>query len=208
MKIIGIFGEPCTGKSTVMRMLIRILAMENRPQLKKFSQLKYVKIESQEPKKQVVVLGHYFVGKAFEGTDMLSMNIKPHLKYFFQACVTSDLDYILFEGDRLADAELLKWMKERYAVELFRLTAPQNILNSRHKYRKDTQTQRWLQGRKTKIENLARNFPMVDLSHETELDTVSIVNRFLIEISMSQGRLGIEKGAPPEEKPPELAKID
>ena len=64
---------------------------------------------------------------------------------------------IIFEGDRLFSNSILEYVKNTYNLTTIVLTADENILKNRHKDRNDSQTDKFLKGRKTKIENIINN---------------------------------------------------
>lgn len=147
MKLLAIVGEPATGKSTLVKMVMEKLgksvAFEHGP----FKGTRH-------PQTMTIVLGLY-EGHAFPGTDRLSMGISEqhtawliaHLKFHYPAY------YVLFEGDRLATVGFLsKWADRK----VFRLSAPLDLLAERHKARGDNQTPRFLKSRATKLNNLEK----------------------------------------------------
>lgn len=156
LKIIGIGGEPATGKTTLMRELIRRIC-KGRKQLKK--KLKTCKF-TVYPESQVIVLGVYD-NKPFGGTDRLSMAVQPDAKNLILNLIDNpeyDNYTILFEGDRLFNLSFINWLKSQNILTfLYILKVGDSILNNRHLERKDKQSSSWLIGRKTKVNKITQS---------------------------------------------------
>lgn len=168
MKIIGIGGEPATGKSSLMRWFMNSLGEGN---CYKSGLLVYHHF--QEP--NVFVLGKYGDGKRFEGTDRLSMAVQP-IAFGTISAWSRDKSFreatVLFEGDRLFNVSFLAALDGLNLRRYWFITmAKEDELKSRHADRKDTQTEKWLKGRKKKISNiLAERKDIKILRNDTKAD--------------------------------------
>lgn len=168
MKIIGLGGEPATGKTTLFKSL--------RDKLGTYKQFKFKMVrgemyEHPDDERNIFILGIYDKG-TFSGTDRLSMAVQPQVMDFLKAI---EVDFknpiVLFEGDRLFNKSFIKAIKERYDTGLYITTANEKEKQRRHISRGDTQTEQWLKGRKTKIANILKaNDDIFKLPNNTEKD--------------------------------------
>lgn len=138
-RIIAIGGEPATGKTSLMRGVLK-----NFDDLKKF---KYKLVRGYySPKENVYIIGIYNQ-ELFSGTDKLSMAVQPSFIEFIPKTKNAT---IIFEGDRLFNQSLF----EKVECEIFILEADEEIKHQRHIDRKDSQDQKFLKAKKTKIQNI------------------------------------------------------
>lgn len=94
-----------------------------------------------------------FDGSTFEGTDRLSMTvIGDAIDYVRTLEADSAKHVLLVEGDRLFNERFLR--ETRAALVL--IDAAPEVLDARHHERGDTQTQTFLKGRRSKVENFAK----------------------------------------------------
>ena len=135
-RIIAIGGEPASGKTTLMKSILKNFS------LKKF--------------KYGFVRGYYndniyFIGiynnDVFSGTDKLSMAVQPH---FVKFCNSRDNATIIFEGDRLFNQSLF----DKLHCEIIIIKADDNIKKQRHIDRNDTQTEKFIKAKRTKIQKI------------------------------------------------------
>ena len=143
--IIMIGGIPCSGKSTLMREIISGLgSAENVEPMKLFSCQKH---------NDILVLGRYAEGEPFGGTDRLSYGtIKKFREFIDQE--HQNYKHIIFEGDRFFRAVDVEWLLEKHDSKVLILTVDAEEEARRHKERNDTQTEKWLDGRRTQIKNI------------------------------------------------------
>jgi hypothetical protein len=151
MKIIGIGGEPATGKTSLTIELIKKLSHGIKPQRKKLKSCKFTIYDSA----RLIVLGVYDDKQTFGGTDRLSMAVQPDAKALIIKLLGDEYyqDFtILFEGDRLFNLSFINWLKSVTPnLILSVLTTDNQTLHQRHINRRDSQSSSWLNGRKTKI---------------------------------------------------------
>ena len=101
----------------------------------------------------LALLGLYNQNNTFLGTDRLSMGVnKQFLQYI--SMVQSN---IIFEGDRLFSLNNLIKLNELYDLRIIILVNSPETLLKRHKDRNDTQTDKFLKGRSTKIKNIKKH---------------------------------------------------
>jgi hypothetical protein len=145
--IIGIGGEPATGKSRLVTDLIRYMGQGSTNQ---FGLLRYSAFG------KTAVLGIYD-GKPYPGTDRLSMAVQKDAERFVWNCVNgASFEHVLFEGDRLFAKKFLEacWgtgLPCRFLI----LQASEETKAARRTARKDTKAQTFLAGRATKYRNLS-----------------------------------------------------
>lgn len=152
MRVAALIGEPATGKSTVAKSIISTLGPGFEITKGLLKRTVY---------NNTHVLGLYPEGEKFGGTDRLSMAVQPYAEIFIKglkAC-GNDLSTVFFEGDRLGNLKFLNFVKEHARLRVFVLTADEELKKQRHIDRGDTQSETFLKGRKTKIENILKAFP-------------------------------------------------
>lgn len=154
MRFIGLGGEPSTGKSSIMKEILRKLGEGYDF---KFDLLRGKKYPYFNPK--LIVLGIYEEGVLFCGTDRLSMIAIKSIKDLVNFCVDNDvfLDYtILFEGDRFFKQnffELLEQKKINYSLYIIKVE--DSVLKQRRDSRADNnQSEVFLKGRRTMYSNV------------------------------------------------------
>lgn len=176
IQVLGIGGEPATGKSSLMKQIMSYLG---EGQTFSFGKLKGIQFD--EPR--VFVFGVYDDG-VFSGTDRLSMDVIIDSKAFLEA-ITKDPKWfgwtVLFEGDRLFNKTFLTFcagLAEQ--CHFFVLEVQESEKARRHKFREDTQNETWLKGRATKIRNIVESMKgLICVANNNELQTPDIINKIL-----------------------------
>ena len=154
-KIIALGGEPAVGKSTIVSYFIASDAYgwEKKKEVKLVDTLYNEKLDT-------YVLGIYgSEGGDFPGTDRYSMAVQPQAIEF----VKNTKSNIVFEGDRLFNQSFLEFLADLpdTELEIFIIKANKERIEENHKIRKDSQSDTFLKGRHTKIENLRSNFVLM-----------------------------------------------
>ena len=147
MKIVSIGGVPASGKTTLVK---RLREMLGKPKLFKFRKLRgeYYKEDS------IYLLGVYD-DKLFSGTDRLSMAVQPDVIKFLTYIKENSYDSIIvFEGDRLFNKSFIESIRDIADSKIYLLQVDEEELEKRHIKRNDTQSEKWLKGRITKIQNI------------------------------------------------------
>jgi len=172
LKVLGLFGLPATGKSTLMKAFMK--SVGSWP-ISKDGLLVY----HTHPEKRLYVLGDYSKEGTFGGTDRLSMSVQPTAVEILTRWTKGKNRIVLFEGDRLCNLSFIQNVKgmENCKSKWILLTAPESVLNFRHKQRGDTQTEKWLKGRVTKIQNIKNAIHPIEWEHSDAVDTISLVNK-------------------------------
>jgi len=146
-KCLAIGGVPATGKTTLVKFMY--------PEFKTNFEYGLVKGHFNE-KYNICLLGLYHTDSKFCGTDRLSMGVnKQFVQYAKQS---KDKRNIIFEGDRLFSLNNLILLKDLYELKIVILQLPEEQLKQRHIDRKDTQTDKFIKGRTTKIQNITNYF--------------------------------------------------
>ena len=157
MKIVGICGEPATGKSTLMRALLgRMDGEEQTWHPEKWGTLEYLQMGD------FYVLGKYDE-HPFDGTDRLSMAVINDAEAFLLKLIGTDA-VILFEGDRLYCDRFIKFIVRNSQFMLIELVNSATESNQRRKERAGTginQSETFLKSRRTKYRNLRTKFPFI-----------------------------------------------
>lgn len=189
MKIIGIGGEPATGKSTLMR---AFMAQFLNPwtRFKNGLVIGHINWDC-----KVGVLGSYEPDQVFPGTDRMSMAAQPKVCMWLEEAnrlsATSDGWTWIFEGDRLFTPSMLDFIRNHiktdHAHVFLVLEASDEAKAQRHKERRDNQPETFLKAKATKIANIKAKFPeTLVMRHESPGDTAEIV-RWLRE-RVEEGR--------------------
>lgn len=169
LRIIGIGGEPATGKTKLMRTLLATLS-----NAEEFSN--GLCKGTMHPASGVIVLGTYDE-TTFGGTDKLSMAAQPdtidYLTHLRGSLESQDVT-IWFEGDRFFNAKFIEAMKRISQLTMILLTANKQLLDERHFQRNDTQNETWLKGRRTKYKKLQLMYSLPIYIHETPEQTEEI----------------------------------
>jgi uridine kinase len=151
MKIIAIGGEPGSGKTTLMKEIIKNLGVT--PKYDSFKLVPYLQ------KDNIYILGKYEDGEIFSGTDRMSMAVQPEAIKFLATLPNNAI--VLFEGDRLFTASFLEHCLENYDLSIIYLSTSKETRNERYKERGSNQNETWLQGRETKISNIMTNMNLM-----------------------------------------------
>ena len=152
MTTLMIGGIPCAGKSTLTREIISGLgSAENVEPMKLFSCQKH---------NDILVVGRYPEGETFGGTDRLSYGTINKFREFINQ-EQPKYRHIIVEGDRFFRAKDIEWLVETHNAKVFVLTVDPQEEKRRHIERQDTQTEKWLSGRRSQISNILTNFTLM-----------------------------------------------
>ena len=170
MKVIAIFGEPGSGKSTLMKRIMDELQVSREVH-------NDVKLVPYHKNGNLYILGKYEEGETFGGTDKMSMAVQPEAVKFL--ATRADDDVVLFEGDRLCTASFLEECVEKYDTTIVYLNTNKETRQVRYAERGSNQDETWLRGRESKISNIRSNFILqmniTEFDHETLDDQQKIV---------------------------------
>ena len=161
MKCVAIGGEPATGKTTLVKEILKDQQMQDY----KFGLLRGHLLESLN----LLVLGIYN-NDTFCGTDKLSMAVNSHFLKFLQITKRN----FLFEGDRLFSKNNLEYINKLHETKVLILENDKKTLYNRHLYRKDNQSEIFKKGRKTKILNIKNKIPHQLHTLSNRNDTISL----------------------------------
>ncbi len=167
IQLIGIGGEPASGKTTLLYRLLDRLA--GVPAFFKAGLLRWMEFQ----KNQVAILGQYPPVKdayqlpaeaKFAGTDALSMAVQPVAMETLKAWEADPQREgwtVIFEGDRLFNGKFFEWAVRSVGCGQFViLTAPPELLSGRHVTRDDHQAAAFLKGRRTKLLSMETKYKL------------------------------------------------
>lgn len=163
-KIIAIGGIPATGKTTLMREIIKL----NFP----LTIFKYKLVRGLYNKKTNVYIIGIYDESLFSGTDKLSMAVQPD---FINLTNKLNKATFIFEGDRLFNQSLFNKVK----CNIFVLQVDQDIINLRHLKRNDKQTDNFKKAKQTKIQNIINNYNLTILKNNTKKESESNLKKIL-----------------------------
>lgn len=172
MKVIAIGGEPGSGKTTLMKMLISHYGVA--PKYDAFKLVPYLQ------KDNIYILGKYEENEVFSGTDRMSMAVQPEAIKFL-ATLSND-SVVLYEGDRLFTSSFLEDCLEKYNLSIVYLSTDKEVRKERYKERGSNQNETWLQGRETKISNIMTNMTLMFNTIKYKNNTFEEQNRIINEI--------------------------
>src|SRR6516162_1720991 len=146
MKLVGVIGEPATGKTALMRVVLARLGQAYTPF--KFGKLLY----GRQYPGSLYVLGIYVGAETFGGTDRLSMAVQPVAIRFLRNLAPKRA-IVVFEGDRLTRAGFLGAAR---SVKLFLVES--SLAEKARRYRApcDRQSPRFHRSRARLISRIAR----------------------------------------------------
>jgi uridine kinase len=151
MKVIAVMGEPGSGKTSLMKNVMKTLDVGDV--VEKHNLVRY------HHSNNVYVLGIYEDGKTFSGTDALSMAVQPDAVSFL-ATLSEDA-IVLFEGDRLCTASFLEHCNSLYDTTIVYLKTDRDVRKERYAERGSNQNETWLAGRESKIANILTNMELM-----------------------------------------------
>ena len=147
--IIMIGGIPCAGKSSLTRNILSGLGSAvNVEPMKLFACQKY---------DDILVVGRYPEDEQFGGTDRLRYGSINKFRDFINQ-EAPKYRHIVAEGDRFFRAKDIEWLIENHDAKVFVLTVNAEEERRRHIERNDTQSEKWLAGRRSQIGHILTNF--------------------------------------------------
>jgi len=178
MRLIGIGGEPATGKTALVSGVMARLGY-GVPFKAGLCRGTFF------PEDKIHVIGIYD-GSVYQGTDRLSMAAQPSVLAWMRAVVSledvGDGRTILFEGDRLFNASLVRETGFFHVRRFFLLSSSDEAKALRRQGRADTKDERFLRSRATKYENMIQEFPgLIEVvQNETTENLALLVAKVLV----------------------------
>ena len=172
--IIMVGGIPTSGKSTMTRNILSELGSGEM--------LEPMKLFPCEKRGDVLIVGRYPEGETFGGTDRLSYGTINKFRDFIDQ-ESPKHKHIFLEGDRFFRAKDIEWLLDNHDAKVYILTVNAEEEKRRHIERQDTQTEKWLQGRRSQISNIQTNFMLMGRinirQNETMQDSENIKREIL-----------------------------
>jgi dephospho-CoA kinase len=154
-RIIAIGGEPASGKSTLMKYILK--------QYKPLKTFKYGLVRGLYNKENNLYFLGIYDNSVFCGTDKLSMAVQPH---FLKLIKELPQATFVFEGDRLFNQSLF----DKQECEIVVLNVTDKTKKERHEQRNDNQSDQFKRSKKTKIKNILSKNKVTILNNDTEKD--------------------------------------
>lgn len=154
-KVVYICGEPGSGKTTLMRKLIKHYNIDSTPLIEAGYQL----VPFHANGKGLHVLGKYEDGEVFSGTDRMSMAVQPEAIKWIDSLPSGAV--VLGEGDRLFTNSFMDHCVDKHDLSIYYLKTTEDVRKERYKERNSNQNETWLQGRITKIRNILGNMNLM-----------------------------------------------
>lgn len=175
MKVTMIIGEPCVGKSLLMKELMNL----GRPW--EFANPKYVPYHHSRSMNLTVIGNYTDPTHKFPGTDRMSMACQQHVVSWLIGAQNLGTNSVIFEGDRLGNYKMAKSLQ--YVVSdlhVIHLRVPQEFLAKRRAEERSTQDATFVRSRVTKVSNLVtdltrRGIPVLTRDHVNLADTHDII---------------------------------
>jgi len=159
MKVILIGGYPGSGKSFVVKKLIKLLREKIKGDdfqlLQKYS-MDYMLKRAKD--RDIIVMGLYDERQKFPGTDRFGMNVQPLFEQFVRE-QKDDNTVIVLEGDRLFNGKTISFLwSAGIPYNIVIVQADKNLVHERRQKR-SYQSETWRKGRETKVDNIAKQMP-------------------------------------------------
>jgi len=155
MKIVGLIGEPASGKSTVFRKLIATLGGCS---VQKQGLVAYTLFHDDN----VIVAGIYDE-QVFSGTDRTAKSCGPQFReWIAQKNENPEWDDWTFywEGERFSNSKFFDFFRDECSdVTIYYLMADEATLNERNANRSN-QNPSWRKGMATRMRNLREGYPV------------------------------------------------
>lgn len=151
MKALGLIGEPCVGKTSVVRAVIGNRVVKHG----RYNTCRWTEV----PILNLWILGVYD-GHVCDGTDRLSMNCYTDsieaVKWIKNESPDANL---LWEGDRMNNRKWLNSIVEVGVVPiLWCLVAMEGTMTNRRRLRMSKQSSRWAIGIRTKVASITAEY--------------------------------------------------
>ena len=171
MSVIMMGGVPASGKTTIVKRVINGLGP--------YELVEPFQLFPCQRHGDVLVVGRYPEGETFGGTDRLSYGtINKFSDFILQEYPKHR--HIVIEGDRFFQIKNIEWLVSEFPSRVFVLQVSPAELLRRHIYRGDSQSEKWLKGRETQIQNILTNLVLMDhlqvRTNETDQDTIELVD--------------------------------
>ena len=173
--IIMIGGVPCSGKSSLTRNILSELGSGEM--------LEPLSLFPCEKRGDVLIVGRYPEGDTFGGTDRISYGAISKFRDFIDQEAPKH-KHIFLEGDRFFRAKDIEWLLDNHKAKVYILTVNADEEKRRHIERQDTQTEKWLQGRRSQISNIQTNFMLmgrIDILQNNTMEDSENIQKEILE---------------------------
>lgn len=136
-----------------------------------------------EKRGDVLIVGRYPEGETFGGTDRISYGAISKFRDFIDQEAPKH-KHIFLEGDRFFRAKDIEWLLDNHNAKVYILTVNAEEEKRRHIERQDTQTEKWLQGRRSQISNIQTNFMLmgrIDILQNNTMEDSENIQKEILE---------------------------
>tara|TARA_R110002020_G_scaffold329319_1_gene545154 strand:- start:414 stop:1019 length:606 start_codon:yes stop_codon:yes gene_type:complete len=198
LNLIG--GEPCSGKSTIVKYIKEFKKVE--------IEFKYKKIVRGYHSKDnnYCIIGVY-EGGIFDGTDRLSMSVQPVLIEWIKEN-KENYKNVYLEGDRVFKSSFIDSCKQILGeINIIIIKTTEENKKERHKLREDNQSDKWLKAKKTSVYNIENKYKTIIFNNDSIIDKNEIANRLLSKAVFENYSEPIQKDMFDTIKPDDAAKF-
>ena len=172
LKLNLIGGEPCAGKSTIVKYIKNCKEINIEFKYKKIVRGYYSKDNT------YCIIGVY-EGGIFDGTDRLSMSVQPVLIEWVKEN-KNKYKNVYLEGDRVFKSSFIDACRQILGdINIIIIKTTEENKNERHKKRKDNQSEKWLKSKKTSVYNIETKYKTIIFNNNSPVDKYDIGNRLL-----------------------------
>lgn len=167
LNLIG--GEPCSGKSSIVRRIKELQKINTEFVYKKI-------VRGYHSKDNCYCVIGVYEDELFDGTDKLSMAVQPVLIEWIKEN-KNRYKNVFLEGDRVFKSSFIDSCNQILdVVNVIILKATEKEKKDRHKLRGDSQSEKWLKAKRTSVTNIENKYKTIIFNNNSIGDKYLIIN--------------------------------